>query len=389
MKLFYQKRIDLILAFIYLLCFAIIACDIIALTLVSSILFTITFFLILLLWKFSLSHNIDKIDKLVFFVIIFSLLNVLVNGIINYAPFSFNYAKNLILFWCTLIYFSILYKTYHKLWLVKFIFIISILLSIYLILQFYLNPVGMFMTEDGLITEYLLMKMDNPNKIGLVLTSIFMIDIIYMLSTDSKILKVSVFFVSLHLFVFIYLTMCRNALMVSCLFLFIVIFIHKIHLVPKFVIFIISILPLLFAIFYMLSIEVLSKDESLSFLVSEGKGLDSRLIIWREGFNGLFNSPILGSYYEILNVYSHPHLHNTHLHVLCAFGLLPFMCFCLFIYYTLLKMRNLNGGLFKIASFAAICGIFVLGNGEASLVLGTGGLYIIEGVFLLLYNVDT
>ena len=169
------------------------------------------------------------------------------------------------------------------------------------------------------------------------------------------------------------------------MFVIIVIFHRRFEKIPKWELVILSILPLLFAVIYMLFINTVINWGLFDFLISKGKDLDSRILIWKEGFDGFFEHPLLGSYYQILRVYSYASLHNTHLHVLVAYGLIPFFLFVKLLYNILKDASNqMSGNLLKQIGFIAFVAIVFLGCGEASMVLGTQGLYILQGSVLLL-----
>ena len=152
------------------------------------------------------------------------------------------------------------------------------------------------------------------------------------------------------------------------------------------VIFLITILPIVVVFLYN---TLLSWDwflDTFSFLNSEGKSLHSRQGVWNPAIQTLKSHLLLGDYYGISKGTGMSQLHNTHLDVLCSYGIVPFLLFLRLLYNCI---RKTAGKPFRYGNYCALCGflaITVMGAFEAAVVSGSMGLNLLTAALLILAN---
>ena len=83
--------------------------------------------------------------------------------------------------------------------------------------------------------------------------------------------------------------------------------------------------PIIFVIIYLNFIDTIMNIGFLKFLVSEGKALDSRYYIWKNLVSILNNNLFLGNYYLISGGTGVSQCLNTHLDILCSYGVFVYV----------------------------------------------------------------
>lgn len=383
-----EKNNVKIVKFLNILFSIIFICTLLRIYKIVSIVLTLTFIFVLIFWIRLITKKLNKLDILVIFIVLFSLLNVIFNAYIMQTNISFEYLKKLIMFLCSIIYFSSLMKVqvdFHK--YKKFISYINTILSIICIFIYFINFNQVY-TFNGILTDYLSFNFTNPNLAALFLTSICIMQTSLAFCEEKKIKKIIYFIISIFLFYFVIKTKARNCLLIIIIFLLINILkiIKKKVKMTNVVNFVISIFPLLFSFLYL---NILNNDKItnfFSFLVSTGKSLDSREYIWNFALSNVKMSPIIGAYSQISNGTGLGHMHNTHIDILASYGIVVFLLFCIIIYFILKisnnKLKFLNNSIF-LQGFQMF---IICGMGEAALFSSSLGLYLYVGNFLILSN---
>lgn len=142
--------------------------------------------------------------------------------------------------------------------------------------------------------------------------------------------------------------------------------------------------PLIFAIIYMVQIYNPIIGESLNFLSSLGKGLDSRFSIWSNAFEVIKNNFVFGNYNKISEGTGMSQLHNTHIDVIASYGCFVFVAFIIYLYKITFRIaKSCETRLQKIA-LASFFAVLIMGSGEAAFVSGSVGMYILSCSFLLI-----
>lgn len=234
-------------------------------------------------------------------------------------------------------------------------------------------------------SEYLTFGLSNPNLAGMFLLFLFLYDFIGIYKYKNF-LRIICFIASLFLLYFIVETKSRSCLLAVCFFIFAVIVFYKLYL-KNWLIFVGLLVPLLFVVLYMLIIESGVNLGFLSFLVDEGKGLDSRYEIWKETLEVIKNNLFLGNYYIISAGTGNFQRHNIWLQVLAGFGFLNFVIVFYYFYYMVTKVNRLNSK-DKLGKIAVICFITIIVQGifEGTILSGALGLFALFSQFLSIRN---
>lgn len=154
---------------------------------------------------------------------------------------------------------------------------------------------------------------------------------------------------------------------------------------PVFILLVVTV-PILLVAVYRYLLNAWWFQRIFSFLVSDGKGLDSRLAVWNPALESLKTHLILGNYSGISHGTGASQLHNTHLDVICSYGVIPFILFLYMIYSVCRKAaaQPMNG-----FNYYALCGfmsVIVMGSFEAAVVAGAMGMNILTAGLMILAN---
>ena len=146
----------------------------------------------------------------------------------------------------------------------------------------------------------------------------------------------------------------------------------------------IAVLPLVLALVYLALGNSRWLAETFSFLVREGKKLNARNELWLVALESARRNPILGNYSGVSNGVGFSQLHNTHIDVLCSYGVFPLALFVYALYEIMSKVAKKIHSLSQYVAFCSFVSIIVLGTFEAAIVAGSTGLYFLSGGFLFL-----
>ncbi|MDD3404401.1 MAG: O-antigen ligase family protein [Hespellia sp.] len=267
-------------------------------------------------------------------------------------------------------------------WFSFFIFIVSIA---YILL--YATKGADMHLYHGVVTKYLTFNLENPNKAGLFLLFIAISNTIQFYQRKKIVLKSIFLLFAVCFFYFIYETHSRNALIVILGFMvaFILVFRRKRTVrISKATNFFITIFPFVFTILYLFLIKSASVTRFFSFLIEDGKDLNSRVHVWENAYNVLKDHFVFGGYTQLCGDSSIFQLHNSHLDILGAFGIVPFVLFIKYLHSILntLSSRQRIGG-YKLVYYYAFIATIILGVFEAAVYNGGNGIGILTAVFIL------
>ena len=354
-------------------------------TSISSAFFHASFVITLLLWLLTLLERFDEIDLLVVLILVLSFTNVAINGIASGAEFSFDYVKKLIMFDSAVVYFALAgkidldEKTCHILKL------IYIGIGLFLVIAYLLYGHRMYLL-NGQYTKYLTFQFTNPNLTAVFLCCMAMFLCNLAINTEKKMGKVLMIALACVEIVFVVLTRSRNGQIAVFVFIgcMLGLFFRRKQrkCIPAWILGLIAVAPLLFAGFYMKIVQSSALSSMFSFLVDEGKQLDSRVDIWRQAMRLFTESPIIGAYYQISNGTGTSQLHNTHIDILASYGVAVFVLICFYLYKLMLRKQKSGSGYFAKMSLAGFVCVILLGCGEATVFSGGLGGYLFAGVFL-------
>ncbi len=232
----------------------------------------------------------------------------------------------------------------------------------------------------------LTMHFSSPNLAGMYLAQACLCAILGIILIKKRFVKVISMIAFGFDFYFLILSAARNSIL-TVLFVVAGIIYIKIKRIRKFhplSFFIVSIMPLIFAIAYLLFIETIGSTGRLDFIVEEGKPITSRVEVWRNVFN------TLKGVYWLTGDFAHlrGNLHNTHMTILGSYGIIGIV---LLVKFLVDVIRNANQTMQN--SLQAIClicffGTIFMGNGENGLFYGSMGMYAIACSYLILARYD-
>lgn len=317
--------------------------------------------------------------------VFFVFLNVTISGIGGGG-----YYKKAIMYIATLVWMTCCIhskiNTKTVIWIILLNFLINI---IYII--FYRQGFTVFEGQTLLSMNFL-----NPNQAGMFIQNSLLYMCVFMTAGQDLGMNKYYYIISLiiliPLFLFVsylmYLTGCRSSIMSLLAFLVLVCadyFIKNGFRLKRWMLFIIAIFPFLFAIIYINYITLFDFDVSMG-MEDAGKSSTTRVSVWAPVIDNISYYLVYGDYYGISNGTGISQLHNTHVDVLASYGLIPFILFIIILYKTLRKsMSNANCRFQRISLFAFIS-CMISCTFEASLVAGSGGLFLLTLGFLLLAN---
>ena len=350
--------------------------------------FTLTFFLTVLLWLNHASRRIDRKDELVLAIMALSCVSVCANALTSGTAVSVSYFKKLLMFWTTLLFFAGMEAYPTDCRDRKTVFRWSSLLTGFLIVMYLLRRDEMY-TINGIVTIYLTFGFTNPNLTAVFLASLCMLELLQG-AAEQKLKRWWHCLLAGILAVFVCLTRARNAQLVLFFFLtgfFLARFLPKKRLcVSSLVAVLLSGAPLLFAAGYLLLISSPWVGETFSFLVGEGKGLDSREGIWSFAVNAFANSPLVGAYSEISGGSGASQMHNSHLDLLASYGVPVLVLTCVLLGRILYGQGN--GGRLHFLCQVGFGAMLLSGLGEAMLFSGGMGICLYAGMLQALTRFD-
>ena len=260
-------------------------------------------------------------------------------------------------------------------------------LTLFLIAMYFLNTSQMYVM-NGKLTTYLTFGFTNPNLTGLFLVCLYMLETYRLFTKENVWRKLAHVIMAVALAWFVIASRSRNCLLALLMYTAICAWLifkgHDKMRITKAVALGIAVLPALFVLVYVTLVHSEWVMDAFSFLVDEGKLLDSRTRIWLQALEQIKQSPIIGAYSQISNGTGTGHMHNSHLDMASSYGI-PVLCMTIVLLYRYLYQRGRSytdkKGYTYIWGFA--CAV-MLGIGEAALVSGGMGIYVFMGTFLLL-----
>lgn len=236
------------------------------------------------------------------------------------------------------------------------------------------------------ISPYLTLGMSNPNKTAVMLFLFFIVMLLGLFVTDNSVFKLIYCITAVMLSVMLYKTLSRTTLLAMLFFVFMMMWLmlkkkYKFsNLIWVGVVFI----PILFSALYMLVVNSELFNEFFSFMISDGKGLQSRSKVWGETFAYIKDSPFIGAYYDVNNNLMLTNTHNTHLHIIASYGVIAYVPFILINCLTFVKVNKICSNKLASGAMIAVAGVLVIGIAESTIFSGSTGLFMFLGLFIAL-----
>ena len=372
---------------LYIVSILLVVFQVLALNRMVSILLMITIVMVYILWGLTLYTEVTNRDVMLVCLITLTALNVFINAKMAGIDLSFSYVRKLLLFTATLIFLQTVSKLRINRELEEFVLNANTILSVFLIAEYFIQGNRAYLI-NGIVTHYLTFHFTNPNLAGMYLSAISMLEVCRGLREQKK---SGMFFHFLLAAALLYLTnqtQTRNALF-GTLFFFGMLLLNSLQRGTKRrinpVIAIFTILwPAIFIAIYMFIISRPVLTGYLSFLVSTGKNIDSRAMIWRNAIRFFRSSPIFGAYYQVSYGTGMSQMHNTALDIAASYGICVFLATMVFLF-KIETCRNAEGisktRFYYLSAFSAC---LIMGMGEAALFSGSLSFFVLAGLFMML-----
>lgn len=357
----------------------------------SSMLFTLTFVLTVALWLVTAAGTISTCDLLVLLILIASGISVAVNGLVTSTVVSPSYFKKLIMFWATILFFGAMGKHRPEREEIRFLFRWNSSLTCFLIGMYFARN-GQMHLLNGFVTGYLTFRFTNPNLTAVFLSAMCMIELIRCAASGKRMQRLWHTLLAGVLLLFVMETRARNAQLLLAFFLLIYLFLQLFtRAKPQMRGWMAAVtvtFPLVFALGYLLLIYTPSVQHLFSFLIGEGKDLDSRVGIWSDALRSFGDSPLVGAYSQISGGTGASQMHNSHLDILASYGAPVLGLVCLLLFHVLHGEDALRKGRIHFLCQAGFGALLLSGIGEAMLFSGGMGVYLFAGALLMLTNFD-
>lgn len=352
----------------------------------TSNLFLLTFPLTVVLWLRSVRTSLTMLDLVMLLTAALALVSVMLNCVMTNTMPNFSYIRKLIMFVMTIMFFQTAHRVRVEESVKTFFDRLVDLLTVYLIVLFFMRPVEMH-TMNGRLSAYLTFRLSNPNMTALVLSCLYMLELYRVFTPEPWFLRLIHIVMAVFLAAFVFLTQSRNAIIILSFYTFACgwlmlrgkegLTFHKGWATM------VSVFPAAFVAVYLIMVEIPWVQNIFSFLVGSGKGLNSRVRIWNRALGHLFSSPVVGAYSQISYGTGTSQMHNSHLDIACSYGIPVLILVCVLLWqYLYQKGRRYDNK----AEFCYILGFacaIMLGMGEAALFSGGLGTYVLVGGFLL------
>lgn len=349
-----------------------------------SLLLVVVAVLVVISWLDSISGGLTGRDILVLAIILTAALNVFINASLEGQALSFSYLRKLVFFTLTLLCLQtasrestceIDKQRFYKL---------NTALSIFIVIMYFVYGNRAFVF-NGIVTDYLVFHFSNPNLLGMFLGCITMIEFINAVKQTRPMGKVFHYVIMGVDFYFVLLTQSRNVVLAIIVFLVansITLMQKELKSVNKKLAVVVVLWPLLFAALYLILVNNHTINELFSFLVSKGKDLNSRQMIWQYAISNFNSSPVFGAYKQVSRGTGMFQLHNTGLDTLASYGIVPSLLTFVFLYQTCLCRNEEFELKEQQICMNAYFSCLVMGMGEAGLFSGSLSYFVYVSIFL-------
>ena len=344
-----------------------------------SIAFSFTFVVLMFLLVMQ-SHG-GKLDKIYAVLVTLSVINVVFNAIISpIAQISFDYMKKLIMFICSITFFVLMRDAQISEKDKEIAYRAGLAITFLFPFAFFVLNIR---TKLGF---YLTMGFTNPNFTALWAFHGFLFAMIALFRNSRVWLKVVCVAGGVACLYISSLTLNRAIWVAFACFIVFLLYglIGRKRSFNPIVITIIIVLPILIVLIYHSLLENTAFQHAFSFFVSKGKVLGSRARVWDFAVEKIKQGWLLGDYSGISNGTGISQMHNTHLDVLCSYGIVPFSLFIYVLRSIALTINARSKTLEQYVSLCAFLSVILFGVFEAALFSGSTGLNYLTGAFLIL-----
>lgn len=357
-----KEKLDFFLVSETLLCGLILLSAMLRQSALSSALFSMTFLLVLAQFALWLSRRMGLLGAAALLLGILSVAMVCVNAIMKRQRPGLSYFNEAVIFLATVCYLYLAATTKINrrtaLWLRKGWLCVALLF-----------PLAYFCFPLEAAPAGLTLNLTNPNLTGLWL-AVLTIHCLLALSLPG-LWRILAFFGAWMDAYLLFLTRSRSAMFGLAFFFLLALLVRLRRRLPDWLLWAANLLPLLAVPAIYLFVQPVIEKGWLDFLVSEGKPLDSRLIVWDQCFAGLRGAWLTGNYAALRG-----NAHNTGMVVLCSFGAPALAATLGYLFAILRRVRNAAGERWQMCALAGFCAVLVMGAGEGALFSGGLGIYL-------------
>lgn len=361
-------------------------CIVVGTIIQSSSLITMCFYLSfigLLVYLFMRTLS-EKFDFLTLMLIILTVACVMINGFFSSAArIGFNYFKKMFMFiaFCLTLCFTSEDRVSSK--CILFISRVPVFAALILVASYY-SGMNRVMLGNALTLGF-----SNPNFTGMWLLHFFVYSFLKMIDKREgkflRLISIALLPILVHLITLTNARSCLIGVVFLCVFspFFCM---GKSEKFRRFITGAALLFPLVFALIYQYLLSSNWFLELFDFMVSAGKGLDSRLVVWVPALEAIQRSPLTGDYSGISHGTGMSQMHNTHLDVIASYGIIVGV---LFLALLMSKVFRLISGPKNNYQYCAVCGflaITITGTFEAAVVSGAMGMNILTALLLALAN---
>lgn len=353
-----------------------------------SLLFHGSFLLVGCLWLTTLPR-LSINDWIALAAIAVAFVCVCTNAVLSHADISLSYFKKFIFFSAALILFAAAEKITADIQAEKLLRMSVYAVAVVMVLAFVLGGAKMY-EINGVVSRYLTFGFANPNFAAIVILCFMCFLAAFFFSAEGRGEKIlcGCFFVVLVFFLL--KTKSRNALLVFMAFIVLAVaawfYVKKRTRLSWWIALLIAVWPLIFAGLYFFVLTNEWIVNALSFMVEEGKNLDSRVDIWMRAFEAYKSWPVTGAYFQITGGTGVAQMHNTYVDMLAAYGPIVVVLVCVFLY-RILRTYELKDYCRALYLVGFIC-MLLMGMGEATLFSGSLCFYILASLFLVIWKKD-
>lgn len=340
-----------------------------------SLVFAASFLILLGAFIMKLPRKGDELFVLTVLIVVISFLSVLFSWQRNREALTFETLKSYFIFCATILYMYMMAKIEINRDTAYRILGVGVVISA-------LYPAGyLYFGFSNSKYGYFTMNFSNPNLTGIFLLQAVLFAILGTVLAKKRIIKgICVGLAAIDL-LFLYWTEARNDLISFTLIALMAvgIFLKQQNKLPKWVLFFLTIYPLVFMILYLKLVNMAVVQESFDFMVEDGKPLTSRVLVWSLRLYGLKGHYLTGDYFNLGG-----NAHNSHLVILVSFGVIVLALVVWYLYRILEKIDHVCESPKQVLCLLAFCGTLFTGMGEGALFSGGVGLYIVGCTPLLL-----
>lgn len=330
----------------------------------------------------------QKPDIEFYALIVFGVIALVALIISNYSvngsliP-SFHFLRSFVFNISVLMLMYIASNSKVSLKIVKYIvFAVGIVTVIYCLMYILMHDKAFYF--GGFVSKYLTLGLVNPNKTSIMLCLFLLTMVQGIFITHNRIFKTIYAVLAAILLFLIYKTHSRNIYIAVCFFTCAIIWLifKKKPKVSNVIWIAVCFIPILFSIVYLIIVDSEIFNKIFSFLVSDGKGLQSREAVWRDAVEWIKKGPLIGWYYETTTNYISPAPHNAHLFIMCAYGIPAYVSFIFINCFTFIKANKENFNRMQSCAMLAVASVLVIGMAESAIFSGSTGLFMFIGLFI-------